>query len=82
MSVRLMLPKGVLMIATVDVAAPSRESHGRLFLRFLRFGLLAWGSSVAQIAMIGRELADEERWVSNEWFNRTLALYSAPVQGA
>jgi hypothetical protein len=30
------------MTMTADVAAPPRESHGRLFRRFLRFGLLAW----------------------------------------
>jgi chromate transporter len=47
----------------------------RLFLRFLRFGLLAWGGPVAQIAMIRQELVDEEHWVSNERFNRTLAVY-------
>ena len=54
---------------------PPRESYRRLFLRFLRFGLLAWGGPVAQIAMIRQELVDEERWVSNERFNRVLAVY-------
>jgi chromate transporter len=63
------------MTARADVAAPPRESYGRLFLRFLRFGFLAWGGPVAQIAMIRRELVDEEHWVSNERFNRTLAVY-------
>jgi chromate transporter len=63
------------MTTTTDVVAPLRESHGRLFLRFLRFGFLAWGGPVAQIAMIRRELVDEEHWVSNERFNRTLAIY-------
>jgi chromate transporter len=63
------------MTATADVAAPPREPYGRLFLRFLRFGLLAWGGPIAQIAMIRRELVDEEHWVSNERFNRTLAVY-------
>ncbi|MBA3318476.1 MAG: chromate transporter, partial [Gemmatimonadales bacterium] len=48
----------------------ARESHARLFLRFLRFGLLAWGGPVAQIAMIRRELVDQERWVTPEHFNR------------
>jgi chromate transporter len=52
-----------------------RESLGQLFLRFLRFGLLAWGGPVAQIAMIRAELVDEERWVSREHFNRALAVY-------
>lgn len=56
-------------------AAPPHEPYGKLFLRFLRFGLLAWGGPVAQIAMLRQELVDEERWVTNERFNRTLAVY-------
>jgi chromate transporter len=63
------------MTARAEVAAPPRESYGRLFLRFLRFGFLAWGGPVAQIAMIRRELVDEEHWVTSERFNRTLAVY-------
>jgi chromate transporter len=63
------------MTARADVGAPPRESYARLFLRFLRFGFLAWGGPVAQIAMIRRELVDEEHWISNERFNRTLAVY-------
>ena len=58
-----------------DGTAVPHEPYGKLFLRFLRFGCLAWGGPVAQIAMIRRELVDEEHWVSNERFNRTLALY-------
>lgn len=46
-----------------------------IFARFLRFGLLAWGGPVAQIAMIKRELVDEEKWLSPERFNRLLAVY-------
>lgn len=46
-----------------------------LFLRFLRFGFLAWGGPVAQIAMIRHELVDEEKWTSSERFNRVLAVY-------
>ena len=57
--------------------APPPEGLGRLFLRFLRFGLLAWGGPVAQIAMIRRQLVDEERWITSERFNRTLAVYQA-----
>jgi chromate transporter len=52
-----------------------REPWLRLFLRFLRFGSLAWGGPVVQIAMLRHELVDEDRWVSNEHFNRVLALY-------
>jgi chromate transporter len=55
--------------------SPPRESYGRLFLRFLRFGFLAWGGPVAQIAMLKQELVEEERWISREQFNRVLAVY-------
>ena len=51
------------------------ESHLKIFLRFLRFGFLAWGGPVAQIAMIRHELVDEEKWISSERFNRVLAVY-------
>jgi chromate transporter len=50
-------------------------SPGRIFLRFLRFGLLAWGGPVAQIAMLRRELVDEERWIAGDRFNRLLAVF-------
>lgn len=49
----------------------------QLFTRFLRFGCLAWGGPVAQIAMIKRELVEEEQWISKEQFNRVLAVYQA-----
>lgn len=47
----------------------------QVFTRFLRFGFLAWGGPVAQIAMIRRELVEEERWISSSRFNRLLAVY-------
>ena len=50
-------------------------THAAIFARFLRFGLLAWGGPVAQIAMIKRELVEEEQWISPERFNRLLAVY-------
>lgn len=53
---------------------PPLLSYGQLFLRFLRFGLLAFGGPVAQIAMIRRELVEEERWISGAGFNRLLAV--------
>ena len=68
------------MTMTADAVAPPSESYGRLFLRFLRFGLLAWGGPVAQIAMIRRELVDEEHWSSSDRLNQTLAVYRASVQ--
>lgn len=52
-------------------------TYSRLFLRFLRFGLLAWGGPVAQIAMIRHELVEQEGWISSEHFNRVLAVYQA-----
>jgi chromate transporter len=61
--------------ASVPPAGAPRESYGRLFLRFLRFGSLAWGGPVAQIAMIRRELVDEERWITPERFNAVFAVY-------
>ena len=54
-----------------------RQSYGNIFLRFLRFGFLAWGGPVAQIAMIRQELVEEEKWISPEKFNRVLSVYQA-----
>ncbi len=54
---------------------PPHEPLLRLFWRFLRFGLLAWGGPVAQIAMVRQELVEQEKWVSPAHFNRALALY-------
>ena len=48
---------------------------GALFLRFLKFGGLAWGGPAAQIAMVKRECVDEEGWVDEETFRKTLAVY-------
>lgn len=55
--------------------AVPHESLWRLFLRFLRFGALAWGGPVAQIGMIRHELVEQERWIGKEQFNRVLAVY-------
>ena len=51
------------------------DSLGAIFIRFLKFGALAWGGPAAQIAMIKRECVDEEGWVDEEAFKRTLAVY-------
>ncbi len=64
-------------VAAIDEPVVPPEPLGRLFLRYLRFGALAWGGPVAQIAMIRRELVAEKKWVSTERFNRTLAVYQA-----
>jgi chromate transporter len=55
-------------------AAPI-DSPLSIFGRFLKFGLLAWGGPAAQIAMIKHECVDEEGWVSEETFKKTLAVY-------
>jgi chromate transporter len=46
-----------------------------IFIRFLKFGCLAWGGPAAQIAMIKHECVDEEGWVAEETFKKTLAVY-------
>src|SRR5919106_5456743 len=46
-----------------------------IFTRFLKFGLLAWGGPAAQIAMIKQECVDEEHWVDEDTFKKTLAVY-------
>ena len=51
------------------------DSLAAIFVRFLKFGALAWGGPAAQIAMIKRECVDEEHWVDEETFTKTLAVY-------
>ncbi len=62
--------------ATAEPTVPRQTLVG-LFRRFLRFGLLAWGGPIAQIAMLRQELVDRDRWISSDRFNRTLAVYQA-----
>jgi chromate transporter len=59
-----------------DIDIPP-QSYRSIFLRFLKFGFLAWGGPFAQIAMIRQELVDEEKWISPEKFNRVLSVYQA-----
>ncbi len=59
---------------TTDIYSPPRISLPDLFLRFLRFGFLAFGGPVAQIAMVKQALVEEERWISPARFNRLLAV--------
>lgn len=51
------------------------DPPGTIFRRFLKFGALAWGGPAAQIAMIKSECVDEEGWVDEDTFKRTLAVY-------
>src|SRR5829696_1184504 len=62
------------MRADRDIQVP-RQSYTDILLRFLKFGFLAWGGPVAQIAMIRQELVEEEKWISPEKFNRVLSVY-------
>lgn len=63
---------------TTDTASititPPTLSLTALFLRFLRFGALAFGGPVAQIAMLRQALVEEERWIDKGRFNRLLAV--------
>lgn len=54
--------------------APPAIGLGALFLKFLRFGCLAFGGPVAQIAMVREALVEDERWISRKRFNRLLAV--------
>jgi chromate transporter len=51
------------------------DSPGAIFVRFLKFGAVAWGGPAAQIERIKRECVDEEGWVDEETFKKTLAVY-------
>ncbi len=57
-----------------DINIP-HQSYIKIFLRFLKFGFLAWGGPVAQIAMIRQELVEEAKWIRPEKFNRILSIY-------
>lgn len=61
---------------TTDLAPvpPSQLGLAALFLKFLRFGFLAFGGPVAQIAMIRHALVEEEHWIETARFNRLLAV--------
>src|SRR4029078_5555991 len=62
------------MPSTDPVCAPPQLSLAQLFVKFLRFGCLAFGGPVAQIAMIRQALVDEEKWIDSPRFNRLLAV--------
>jgi chromate transporter len=51
------------------------DPPGSIFIRFLKFGCLAWGGPAAQIAMIKRECVDEEGWITEPTFKKLLAVY-------
>ena len=64
--------------SVIEASTPPSIPHQSLaavFLRFLRFGCLAFGGPVAQIGMLQRELVERERWISMERFQRALSVY-------
>lgn len=54
-----------------------KDSLWSHFLIFLRFGFLAWGGPVAQIAMVREELVERRQWITPDKFNHVLAIYQA-----
>lgn len=62
------------MTDPIDTTRPPPISLIALFLKFLRFGVLAFGGPVAQIAMVRQALVEEERWIAPARFNRLLAV--------
>lgn len=57
-----------------EIARPPAITLAALFLKFLRFGALAFGGPVAQIAMLRQALVEDERWLDKARFNRLLAV--------
>ncbi|KQM21320.1 chromate efflux transporter [Novosphingobium sp. Leaf2] len=55
-------------------SGPGSLTLTALFLKFLVFGMLAFGGPVAQIAMIREALVDKEAWIGKARFNRLLAV--------
>lgn len=64
------------MINLAPTSIP-HQSLAAIFLRFLRFGALAFGGPFAQIAMLRKELVDDEKWITPAHFNRAMAVYQA-----
>ena len=55
----------------------SQITYTQLFLKFLRFGFLAWGGPVAQIALMHEELVEREKWITEDHFKKILGVYQA-----
>ena len=54
--------------------SPPPMSLIALFAKFLRFGALAFGGPVTQIAMLRQALVEKEHWIDPARFNRLLAV--------
>ena len=57
-----------------DAVGPPSLTLTALFVKFLRFGALAFGGPVAQIAMVRQALVEDEHWIDRGRFNRLLAV--------
>lgn len=55
-------------------AGPAPITLMALFLKFLRFGALAFGGPVAQIEMLRQALVEDEGWIEKARFSRLLAV--------
>ncbi|MFD1786020.1 chromate efflux transporter [Sphingomonas floccifaciens] len=62
------------MMTETSPARPPAIGLTALFLKFLRFGALAFGGPVAQIAMVWEALVEREGWIDRARFNRLLAV--------
>ena len=52
----------------------SRDRIGEVVIYFLRLGLLGFGGPVALVGQMGRELADERRWLTKEQMREAVAI--------
>jgi chromate transporter len=69
-------------MAATDASRPApplpsgaNDLPGSIFIRFLKFGCLAWDGPAAQIAMIKEECVDREGWIDETTFKKQLAVY-------
>lgn len=63
--------------SNIESNVEKRESLFSIFIIFLKFGLLAWGGPVAQIAMFKEELVDKRKWISPEKFRLIFGVYQS-----
>jgi chromate transporter len=62
-------------VAPEDEVNAPKLSPLAIFVKFLGFGVRAFGGPVAQINMMREELVAKEKWISAVRFNRVLAVY-------
>lgn len=62
------------MVASIEADRTPEITLPALFVKFLRFGCLAFGGPVAQIAMLRQCFVEDERWLDRARFNHLLAV--------